>query len=419
MGPLFKLAAKIHHYRLYRPWKKHTFLLNVLGRLVGRFYLQKDHTANRKIRISLQALFPTASTKRLQRLSIAWFIHMGQILLDIMFHLPNATEATLSNYVTFRNFHLLDRVLEQGKGVLIPTIHVGNPFLMIAGLVLHPKKYEIVGIGNMSNHYLFQELLKRPDLTNLYPIGTTKLIKIKEELSNHLNKNRCILIMHDFVNKKQVRVPFWMNQYPFLKHTPFSAASLHHQTGAPILPLKIHPDGQVGKVILEFVDAPQLAEITHNHSTAPKKEYYGRISTELNRILASHLRRYAHVWSEFKNWGAGQIADKLVIPAKSSHAKFCQLLHEKMVAIVEGSFEPGRDDDELLGTVEKTVKNLEVGLIHPVQILRKKEWEIDLTGMLAVGELMYLAKIAREECIKKEELVVAEKLNQFLAQFDS
>ena len=64
----------------------------------------------------------------------------------MIFILPGLSRENIDKFITYKNMDLLDRSLEQGKGVLIPGLHIGNLAHFIAALVYHPKKYEIAQV---------------------------------------------------------------------------------------------------------------------------------------------------------------------------------------------------------------------------------------------------------------------------------
>jgi hypothetical protein len=300
---------------------------------------------------------------------------------------------------------VIDDILEEGKGVIIPSIHIGN-FIegWLGAWIMKDDKYTIAAVASMSNMALFNEIINRPVFDRAIPVNTTKYGNIKDDLIGHLKKNHIVIIMFDYTKETQFRVPFLHGEYPYLQNTPQSVASMHKLTGAPIVPAICHPMGNLDKTYIEFLDNKSIMEISKTYWDAPKKELYGRISTEINKILNPYVKIYAHLWEEIMNFATFRIADKIRFESNTSLIDFITQTKGKMETIIEYSYEPERKDEEIIRIINQTFDEAKKMLKNPETILRSRKSVIRLSKMDGISEILKLARIARKELSNKNEL---------------
>jgi lauroyl/myristoyl acyltransferase len=414
MGSIFKFIKWIGRHRIYRMNKIGPInILNGWGHLVGYLFFGRSHRVQKRIRRSIRALFPHASEKWIKKVSMANAKYMGMLLLDIIFRLPQTCDFKEGQYVpffTYENFEALDRAFSRGKGVIIPSLHIGEHFHSPA-IFLHPKKYQMSSIVSIKNLPMY-EFNNRPHFDNLNLYASTSFSKISSYLQKDLKDNRMLLVYHDYSSKKQLRTPFIHKKFPYLIHTPQSYIRLHQLTGAEILPLITVPDKVFGKSILRFIDNSSIMEISKKYWNSPKKEFHGRLSTEINRVMYPYVRKYAHQWEELMRFSRLRAGDKLQLPINCDMHTFLQLSQEKMESIIEGSFEPDRKDTKILAIIAQNFKIIRTALKNPKTILRPHKTFIELSLMDAIAEITKISLVCTAELRKKGEHEAATGLSQ-------
>jgi lauroyl/myristoyl acyltransferase len=406
LNPVFEFTSWIHRYEIYKIWKILPALnVKIWGRLFGIFYLHIIQKAYRKIIPGLSALFPEKSQKEIKRIYMANIAFLGQFLIQTMFRTARISPEYAKKMTSFKNLDLIDKALEKGKGVIVASLHIGS-FIeaMVGGLVYHDKRYDVAAVGSLSNMALFDEILKRPIARDFVVIGSSKYQNVKQTLLDQLSKNHIVIIMYDYTKETQFRVPFWHGKYPYLQHTPQSVASMHRSTGAPIFLAITHPLGEIGTSLVEFKEIESINEMSRILKDAPLKEFHGRLSTEINKQINPYLRMYAHLWEEIMNFGRFRLTDKVGFEPGIELHEFINQIREKMISIIDTSFEPDRKDEEILDLIQQSFPSISAALDKPGEILRKHKTNIDLSLMDGISELLKLCNVAEKELKTKNQL---------------
>ncbi|MHA1729803.1 MAG: lysophospholipid acyltransferase family protein [Promethearchaeota archaeon] len=405
LNPVFKLTAWINRTGVYKIWKiLPNINIKIYGRLFGTFFLHVFQRAYLSIIPALRAIFPEKSEKRIKRLYKASIAFLGQFLLHTMFITPRIGNKFSKKHVIFKNLEIIDKALEKGKGVIIPSLHISN-FIegFLGALVVHDKRYSVAAVASQTNMNLFNEILKRPEFAIAIPIRSIEFANVKEKLLEQLKQNRIVAIMFDYTRQTQFRVPFCHGKYPYLQHTPQSVASLHRATGAPIIPAITHTNGSIAYTFIEFLDNKSIMEVSRRYKDASKKEFYGRISTEINKKLNPYLRVYAHLWEEIMNFVPYRIADWVRFEEGIKVIEFLTQIKNKMQTILEYSFEPDRKDEKLLQIINESYPDILETLKNPQEILRQRKTKINLSKMDAVSEILKLCYVSIKELKMKNE----------------
>ena len=230
--------------------------------------------------------------------------------------MPNITPQNYSHYVTIENQHFLDEALAQGHGVILPSVHINHFFYIIMALIYHKNRYPVVPVGNMENIQIFQFLANPKAIPNLHIVGADKFEIINQKLQHHARINHCLLLMHDMGRLHQLRTPFWDGKHPFLYHTPQSGIKLHQEEESVILPVVAIPSSTPGKQIIRFLDPTPITQVDRLDLDKNSKEYHGRISLEINKILAPYIMGFAHCWEEILNFANGRAGDEIHFEAE-------------------------------------------------------------------------------------------------------
>jgi hypothetical protein len=188
---------------------------------------------------------------------------------------------------------------------------------------------------------------------NAYRIVSRKFVDIKDKIIAHLQKNHVINIFVDFAEKNQLRVPF-TNTNPFYKPLPQSIISLHHQTGAPIVPVICHPDREnIGQSIIEFLDPTPLAELSKKLKNASEEEFHGQMSYKLNQQLSRFLLQYPHIWEELIALGKWRKSLVWKFDKTITRNEFLIKMEENILYLLKKSYVPNYSSLEFQNTINK------------------------------------------------------------------
>ena len=405
MGPLFKIINWIGRKRIYKPIRFVPFsLLNGLGHLIGRFGFGTSKSVQRKMKASFNALYPGISEKRLHKLIDAATKYMAMLFLDIAFRFPLTGDISIKRFYKYKYTERLAKALQQGKGVIIPILHIGEFLHSPNMMVQYPyKKLKIGFIVSVSNMVMYENA-NRKHFDNLYAFASTKFSLLSHKLESHLKGNNLFLAYHDYSTTKQLRTPFIFGKFPYLVHSAQSYISLHKNTGAVILPAISHPDGVFGKTKLEFLDNTSIMETSGKYWNESNEEFHGRLSTEINRVMYPYIRKYAHVWEEIMRMAVLRCADKVEFSKNCTIHKFLEEIQQKMLGVLDGSFEPDRPDNQLKILINEYFPQIINSVQNPDNILRPHKTFIDLSLMDGISELLKLCTVAQKELRLKGEL---------------
>ncbi|WP_371805264.1 LpxL/LpxP family acyltransferase [Candidatus Lokiarchaeum ossiferum] len=412
MKGIFRFIAWIGRYRIYRPNK---FLplssLNAWGHLIGKFLFGSSRSVQKKARASLKALYPSISDKKLTKWVDAFAKYMGMLFIDIGFRLPLTSDLPISTYYDYENIEKLDEALALGKGVIIPTLHIGQHLHVPSMLFQHPKHYTVTSVISIANMTMYENG-NRKEFDNLYCYASTKFSKISPYLKRHLESNHILLMYHDYSTKGQLKVPFIQGKFPFLINAPQSYIKLHRLTGAIILPAIAVPDQTFGKSRLIFLDNSSIMKISEEYQNSTTQEFHGRMSTEINRVLYPFARKYAHVWEELMRLPTRRCKDELCFESNSTIANIIGKSKQKMISILEDSFEPERNDKEIKKVIQKFFNKIESDLNDPQKNFRNHKTKIDLSIRDSLSEMCKICQVLNNELSKLTELKAATSFSE-------
>ncbi|UYP46674.1 hypothetical protein NEF87_002959 [Candidatus Lokiarchaeum ossiferum] len=396
VGYVFWFLKRWIRYRMYLliRWIPLTIQEGIAG-VLGQLFLGFSRKNQIKVQQSFNALYKhRLSTKRLKHLYRAHCSYMGKLVIDFMNGLPLRIDQDVSEFITFKHLDRLDSALKQGKGAIIPCLHLGQLVHLLYALAKHPTGYTIATIFFAPNIVTY-EFTNRTWATNTYLYASTKYSRVAPYLQAHLAQNHLVILFHDYGTRHQMRVPFCQGVYPYLIHTPQSVVKLHKDTGAPIIPCINTPAGVVGKTSLNFLDNSSLVNISQKYQNKSKKEFHGRMSTELNRLMNPSLRKFSHVWEEITDFATTRIADQLIVPPMINLQELILLVAKKSHQILEKSYEPGRDDASIHELLQEMFLKIRSSLTVPETILVQASETIDLSQMNALSEIQTLCSYVK------------------------
>ena len=386
---IYKAMSFIHQYKIFLPFRRiPPSILYAFGHLFGKLLVARPKL-RKYIFKGLDLLFKDRiSLKFKEKIFQTNAKYMASLVLDAMLYSPNIYENTLNQFIEFKNLKYLDDALALKKGVIIIGPHAGMYFHLIAGLVYHPKKYNVMTVNRARNQVMYENILKRPELTNLHAVMHSNFVEIKERMISHLNHNGILVILQDYSKKHNLQVPLVEGKYSMLITTPQSAIRIHKLTETPIIPAFIYPQGIIGKSLIEFQDPQPIIEKSKQFWDSPGKTFHGELSISINKILYPYLIRYIHVWEELRKFSI-RIRDEFETINKTTLEEFYQTLLSKMMNILEKSYEHNRNDEFLLSLISNffVSTNYKSQLDDNSDILPIK---VDLTGRNSLEKFQFL-----------------------------
>ncbi|WP_371804897.1 LpxL/LpxP family acyltransferase [Candidatus Lokiarchaeum ossiferum] len=376
----FKLMSFIHRYKLFLPFRfiPPSFLYG-FGHLFGHLFVYKPKL--RKImKIGLDCLFQAKiSEKSKEKICLANSKYMVSMVFDAMLYSPNIYPHTLSQFIEFENIDYLDQVLLKGNGAIILGTHTGMYFHLIAGLVYHPNKYNVMVINRARNQIMYENILSRPGLTNLHPLAHSNFSELKVKMINHLKSNGVIVILQDYSKKHNLSVPLIEGKYSLLITTPQSAIRIHKISGTTIIPALIHPQGIIGKSLIEFINPAPITQLSARYWDSPGKIFHGELSIAINSIFYPYLLQHLHVWEEFRKFSI-RIRDSYEWVEINTLDDFYQSISKKMLSILENSYEHQRNEIALSEIIIEFFSSSSFEQISNLK-LNCLNTRVDLTGL--------------------------------------
>lgn len=289
--------------------------------------------------------------KFLDKLVDASIVNLAMLLVDLMLKAPNYTPTTYHKAGYLEGLDLLDKKLAEGRGVLVPSVHVGEFFHCIGGLLL--AGYNIAVVGNMKNRVIFENVVKFPQYSKMRVIAMDQFNNVRDEMFESLEENRILFLMHDMPRNSRLKTPFIHGKREYLVSTPQSIITLQRKTGAPILPMVAEPNGHFLKSRIFFLDPSGIEAASSRYKNADAKTYHGEVCTEINKALFSHALRHLHGWEELISVWTSIGRVNIQIPAGSTLHQIVDEMESWIQSLLEGSYEPGRDDARLTTWLEE------------------------------------------------------------------
>ena len=386
---VFNAIGFIHRYRIFRPFMiLPPQILYGFGHFFGAKFVARPRLKKYLLQ-SLEALYGNKiPDSKKQQIIMANSKYMASMVLDAMLYSPNIYSHTLHHFIEFKNLNYLDAALEEGHGAIIISAHVGMYFHLIAGLVYHPRRYEVLVINRARNQAMYEYILRRPGLKNLHTLIHDKFAIIKDKIIQHLHQNGVVVFLQDYSKKHQLQVPVWESHLNYLITTPQSAIRIHHETQAPLLPVLIKPQDILGFSLIEFIDPIVLQNISMKYRNGPEKQFHGELSIAINHILFPYLYVIPHIWEELRKFGI-RISDQITFSARMTIRELTMLFSAKMESIIINSYEPARIDQVWLEKIHRWTEKLSTFALPWDNQIRINN-TINLSKMTAIERLHHI-----------------------------
>ncbi|GAC1563507.1 MAG: hypothetical protein NVS2B7_37450 [Herpetosiphon sp.] len=232
---------------------------------------------------NLGHVLPAAPTFQLHRSALQVFRNLFKNYYDLL----RSASLTADDLVTMYHIEGLSngrRALDEGRGVLVCTLHTGNFSLAFEPVARALQTEILLVVEQLSNpavYNIVNMLRQRQDVTVL-PSDRN----IGRHVLRMLGRGGAVILAQDrLVNRQSVRVPFF-GQFADLPRGP---ATLALHTGAPILPVWVsrQPDNSSRVVI----DPPLVAVTRQGHPEAVQW-----MTAALARVLEAYIRADPSQW---------------------------------------------------------------------------------------------------------------------------
>ncbi|MHA1584860.1 MAG: hypothetical protein ACTSWL_06370 [Promethearchaeota archaeon] len=381
MNPIFRLMLFIQTRRYNKGFKDVSFLrFQIISRLLAFFVMKKLSSGLQKIWEELYSpqIFKNHSIKKWAYRYNAYII---ELMADIVYYIPNHNMKFFNYFFNLEGYNHIEKSLQKERGVLIPTIHLGEMFHIVSALARKSvtiqgkiQRVEVVIIGSPEYEYIFQDIIKNNE--NLYVPVTGKSDELGPIIEDHLKNNRCVVLMQDYFKKNQFRVPFiyGSKSYNFLIPCPRLLSYLHLKCGSPIVPALSFPIHNLKHSKIIFFEPINLNNINLNQSKFTgeiRKDIQKYRSDELNEkkkvaLLALLINQrlypfalkfpfYWQVIYTFQKRSSFRIEFKDI----STYYEFFSIIITRLRDLILKSYEPGRLDSQILSVLNEIQNKIE------------------------------------------------------------
>jgi lauroyl/myristoyl acyltransferase len=403
---VYRMGRWVHksgYYRLFRPRFE---LIQKFWGMFGSLILQRPKPQKKAI-AGLKVLLPGLSDSDYHKLSRHYFAFLAELMIDMMFNIVTIGIHNWQQHIKVQGVEYLEAALSEKRGVLMPTLHIGEFFHLLAYLAFKTtatgsKQYEYVVIGTVENVSLFSFMTSQN--RNVFTITTRDYSEVKDKIIRHLKKNRIIILFHDFSKVTHLHTPFNCGPLNFLKPTPQSLISLHKETRAPIVPAVVLPQSYLNHSVVKFLDPTpiymQLSSLNENDD----RSYHGEISIVLNKMLHPYLRRYPYQWEELASFGGWVRLHHIKVPKNTTWFQLICLMHEKMHELLKNSYSPNRNDEALHNLLDDTQQKIINSMESSSYFFKQNPVKIKYFANSVEQEIINLYSVLKAELKKINEL---------------
>jgi len=434
---IFRLSHFIQKYRINRFFEHISFLgFKMLSIVIGI-----EHSINGHKDLSKTWDFFFPKRRHLYKHWTNLFIRYNiELWLDSTFYLPLRNPTNTDYFNPIEGFSHLENAIKKKKGVLVPTIHVGEFFhalfsLFYKNIEIDGKKQKIMlaVLGSQENDFLFREQLK--PIKNLKVILTNDFKSLKNTIETYLKKNYTVFILNDYYSDNQLRAPFIYNSNhsDFLIPCPQMINHFHAKLGTPIVPVIAIPTNELKHSVVKFL--PEISienmKLTHEteilkkevenyrNGTLKKKQKYGLLSLLVNRQLYPYVLKYPFLWQgSFLFFKKTQF--RIQLKNIYSYKELLQAVLIKLELFINKTYEPGRKDEIILQEIQSFSIDLEKIENDPKDKLQITNNYIELgklSGKNAFQKVISILKNLLTSNIDQSYNQILEKLNSILNHF--
>lgn len=236
---------------------------------------------------NLKAIFPQKSEKEIKRIRLMMFRNFAKYLVDF-FRFSKIDSAFIKKNVHIENRKYLDEAIEQKKGVILLTAHLGN--WELGGTVIPEMGYRFSAVALKHKDKkvnLFFDQKRKSKGVNVIPFG-----KAVKQCLNVLNNNEVLALVgdRDFSERGTV-VNFFGKPTMF----PEGPAAFSIKTGASIVP-SFFIRNRDNTFTLKFEKPIEVKRVSDN--AEGRKE----IIKDYKNIFEEYIRKYPDQWYMFRRF---------------------------------------------------------------------------------------------------------------------
>ncbi len=259
-----------------------------LGKILGKLYYRIAARQRRRALLQIQESLGISLEEAVKHID-SLFVKLGQTFVE-MLYMPALTLKNLHQYITIENRHFLAEAVEQGRGVVLLTAHVGNWEWLGASLAMDgfPLAAVIKRQPNDQHTRILNEYREMAGI-EIFARGTTELVSA----ARALKKGKILGFLAD---QDAGTTGLFIEFLGKMSSTPIGPTVFAKKFKAPVVPVFMvrKPEGGHRVIIHE----PFYYEDTGNET----EDNY-KITVKMTKIIENTIRQYPDEWLWFqKRW---------------------------------------------------------------------------------------------------------------------
>ena len=259
-----------------------------LGKMLGPLYGQLVPRMRRRATAQLQECL-SIEKEEADRVVQRFFAKLGQTFMEVLY-MPALNHSNIKKYVTIENRHYLDEALQDRKGVVLLTAHIGNWEWLGAALAMagFPMATVVKRQPNDQHTRILNEYRQRVGI-EIFARGSSELVGAAKALKQ--GKVLGFLADQDG-GESGVVVPFLGKA----ASTPLGPAVFAKRFQAPVVPIFIVRRPKGGHRVL--ISQPFYYEDSGNEN----RDIYN-LTMKMTAVIEDTIRSYPDEWLWFqKRW---------------------------------------------------------------------------------------------------------------------
>lgn len=268
-----------------------------LGNAMGKLYYRIAGRQRKRAINQMQECLGFSAAEAEETIS-RLFRNLGKTFLEVMYT-PALTAQSVQEYITIENRHYLDESLQQGRGVVLLTAHVGNWEWLGAALAMagFPLTSVMKRQPNDQHTRLLNEHREMVGI-EIFARGTTEMIGA----ARALKKGKILALVADQdAGPDGVFIEFLGK----MASTPAGAAVFAKRFKAPVVPMFILRKPGGGHQVM--IHKPMYYEDTGNE----QQDLYD-FTKKTSQVIEDTIREYPDQWLWFqKRWNTSPAQQKM------------------------------------------------------------------------------------------------------------
>jgi len=257
----------------------------LLGKILGKLYYRIAARQRRRALLQIQESLGI-SLEAAQKHIDSLFVKLGQTFVE-MLYMPSLTLDKLHQYVTIENRHFLVEAVEQGRGVVLLTAHVGNWEWLGASLAMDgfPVAAVIKRQPNDQHTRILNEYREMVGM-EIFARGTTELVSA----ARALKKGKILGFLAD---QDAGTTGLFIEFLGKMSSTPTGPTVFAKKFKAPVVPVFMVRKPEGGHRII-------IHEPFYYEDTGNEVEDNYKITVKMTNIIENTIREYPDEWLWFQ-----------------------------------------------------------------------------------------------------------------------